>query len=63
MTTTIMYDVYQYIPTYGRYGENVFVASYRNKADALDRKERDYHRNITSHVIERLAHTKPRKTL
>ena len=63
MPTTIMYDVYQYIPSYGRHGENLFVASYRNKADAMDRKERDYNRNITSHVQERLANTDPKKTL
>jgi len=63
MPTTIMYDVYQYMPTYGRHGENVFVASYRNKADATNRKERYYNRNITSHVIERLANVDPKKVL
>jgi hypothetical protein len=51
------------MPTYGRHGENVFVASYRNKADATNRKERDYNRNITSHVIERLANVDPKKVL
>jgi len=63
MPTTIMYDVYQYMPTYGRHGENVFVASYRNKADATNRKERDYNRNITSHIVERLANVDPKKVL
>jgi len=63
MTTTIMYDVYNYHAEIGRYGENLYVASYRNKADALDRKERDHSKNITSHVIERLASVDPKKFL
>ena len=63
MPTTIMYDVYQYIPSYGRHGENLYVGSYRNKQDALDRKERNYKQNITIHIQERLANTDPKKTL
>ena len=63
MPTKIMYDVYNYYASVGRYGENLWVASYRNKTDALDRKERDHSKNITSHVIERLANTDPKKVL
>jgi|TARA_B110000285_G_scaffold148802_1_gene166073 hypothetical protein len=63
MTTKIMYDVYQYIPVYGTHGENLYVGSYRNKEDALDRKKRNYKQNITIHIQERLANDEPKKTL
>lgn len=43
-----MYDVYQWFPHIGRYGEHKVVATYRNEEDAKGKVQRILTRGITS---------------
>mgnify|MGYP003152181179 FL=1 len=52
-TESKMYDVYQYFPYIGKYGENHRVATFNDIEQAKAKVERAYHRNITMHIIER----------
>jgi len=52
-TESKMYDVYQYFPYIGKYGENHRVATFNNIEEAKAKVERSFHRNITMHIIER----------
>jgi len=57
-----MYYIYTYIPQMGRHGELMKTARYRTRAEAVARVERDYERNMTSHIREYpIGETAPNK--
>lgn len=62
-TENKMYDVYQYFPYIGKYGENRFVAKFNNIEEAKAKVERAYHKNITMHIVERPVSMKSIKNL